>query len=117
MSVKYGMNTIELGCKKYCYVNQDKFCVKEVCGLFRLQLRRFIRIITGHNTLRYFNHVPDNSLSPVCRLCSYADETFCHLATECVGTRRLRREFFGDRDIFQNLDWDMHEILEFSYAD
>ena len=102
---------------KYWYGNQDKFRAKEVCNLSRLQLGRFVRIITGHNALRYFNHVLDNSLSPACRLCSNADETFHHLATECTGTRHLRRQFFGDRDILQNMEWDVHEVLEFSYAD
>ena len=46
-----------------------------------------------------------------------ADETFHHLATECPGTRQLRRQFFGDDDIFHNMDWDVHAVLEFSYAD
>ena len=102
---------------KVWYGNQDKFRAKEVCNLTRLQLGRFIRIITGHNALRYYNHVLDPMLSPVCRLCMTADETFHHLATECPGTRQLRRQFFGDEDILHNMDWDVHAVLEFSYAD
>ena len=54
---------------------------------------------------------------PVCRLCSNADETFHHLALDCSGTLHLRRRFFGDRDIQHNMDWDVHEILGFSYDD
>ena len=42
---------------KIWYGTQDKFRAKEVCNLSRLQLGRFIRIITGHNALRYYNHV------------------------------------------------------------
>ena len=46
---------------KIWYGTQDKFRAREVCGLSRLQLGRFVRIITGHYSLRYFNHVLDNS--------------------------------------------------------
>ena len=102
---------------KVWYGTQDKFRAKEVCSLSRLQLGRFIRIITGHNALRYYNHVLDPSLSPVCRLCSNADETFHHLATECSGTTRERRDFFGAVDILHNMDWDVRDVLDFSYSE
>ena len=46
-----------------------------------------------------------------------ADETFDHLATECPETRRTRREFFGDTDILHNIDWDVQDVLDFSYSD
>ena len=59
----------------------------------------------------------DPSLSPVCRLCSNADETFHHLATDCAGTVGARRDYFGDKDILHNMDWDVQEILDFSYSD
>lgn len=102
---------------KFWYSSQDKYRAKEVCYLSRLKLGRFIRIITGHNALRYYNHVLDETLSPVCRLCGNADETFHHFATDCVGTRRERREFFEDRDILANMEWKVDEILDFSYSD
>ena len=68
-----------------------------------------------HNALCYYNHVLDPSLSPVYRLCSYANKTFHHLATECVGTLRERQDLFGDTDILHNIEWDVHDVLECSY--
>ena len=102
---------------KMWYSTQDKYRAKEVMNLSRLKLGRFIRIISGHNALQYYNHVLDESLSPVCRLCGFADETFHHLATECVATRRARREFFQGKNILVNMDWEVDELLDFSYSD
>ena len=102
---------------KKWYSTQDKVRAREVCQLSRLKLGRFIRIVTGHNALKYYNHVLDETLSPVCRLCNMADETFHHLATECVATLRTRQEVFGNKDILQNMDWEVDELLDFSYSD
>ena len=100
---------------KKWYANQDKHRAKEVCQLSRLKLGRLVRIVTGHNALRYYNHVLDETLSPVCRLCGMADETFHHLATECSETLRDRRDIFRDKDVLVNMDWEVDELLEFSY--
>ena len=102
---------------KFWYGTQDKHRAKEVCALSRLKLGRFVRIISGHNALNYYNHVLNPVLSPVCRLCKNADETFHHLATECPATLPSRLEFFGPRDILVNMDWKVEELLEFSYSD
>lgn len=101
---------------KKWYSTQDKFRAREVCRLSRLKLGRFIRAISGHNALNYYNHVLDPSLSPACRFCKNADETFHHLATECVATQAERNEFFGDKNILENMDWEVDEILDFSYS-
>ena len=85
--------------------------------LSRLQLGRLVRIVSGHNALKYYNHVLDETLSPTCRLCGMADETFHHLATDCPGTLRDRQEVFGDKDILHNMDWKVDELLDFSYRD
>ena len=46
-----------------------------------------------------------------------ADETFHHLATECLMTLRDRDDHFGDKDILTNMSWDIQELLNFSYSD
>ena len=102
---------------KKWYGNQDKHRAKEVCQLSRLKLGRLIRIVSGHNALKYYNHVLDETLSPTCRLCGMAHETFHHLATECPGTLRDRREVFGGKDILHNMDWEVDELLDFSYRE
>ena len=101
---------------KKWYSSQDKYRAKEACRLSRLKLGRFIRAITGHNALKYYNHVLDPTLSPACRLCMNADETFHHLATDCTATAEARCEFFGDKDIMTNMDWEIEELLDFSYS-
>ena len=50
-------------------------------------------------------------------MCGDADETFHHLATECAGTEETRREFFGGKNILENMDWEIDELLDFSYSD
>ena len=110
-------NYSEARMSKKWYGNQDKYRAKDVCALSRLKLGRFIRIISGHNALRYYNYVLDETLPPNCRLCEMADETFHHLATECTETRRNRQEFFGDKNILENMDWKVEELLDFSYTD
>ena len=102
---------------KKWYSTQDKYRAKEVMQLSRLKLGRFVRIISGHNALKYYNYVLDETLSPVCRLCGMADETFHHLATECPDTLGARREFFEGKDILINMDWEVNELLDFSYSD
>ena len=108
-------NYNEARMSKMWYSTQDKYRAKEVCRLSRLKLGRLVRIVSGHNALRYYNHVLDEFLSPACRLCGMADETFHHLATECTETRRCRRDVFGDKNILVNMDWEVDELLEFSY--
>ena len=102
---------------KKWYNTQDKHRAREVCQLSRLKLGRLIRIVSGHNALKYYNHVLDETLSPACRLCNMADETFHHLATECPRTHQNRQEVFGNKDILNNMDWEVDELLDFSYRD
>ena len=102
---------------KFWYSTQDKQRAKEVCQLSRLRLGRFIRIVTGHNALKYYSHVLDPLLSPACRLCMNADETFHHLALDCPMTLQTRKDAFGDKDILSNMDWTVDELLDFSYSD
>ena len=65
----------------------------------------------------YYDHVLDESLSPVCRLCGFANETFHHLAKECTATRWARREHFQGKNILVNMDWEVDDLLNFSYSD
>ena len=90
---------------------------KEAFALLRLKLGRLIRIISGHNALNYYSHVPDHTFSPACRLCGMADETFHHLAMDCSGTLQVCTQFFGDKNILENMSCGVAEMLEFSYSD
>ena len=101
---------------KIWYSNQDQYRAKQVCGLSRLRLGRFIRIITGHNKLNYFQSVLNHTHSPFCRFCHSDHENFHHLATECPMTTAAQQEFFGGKDILSNMSWTVDELLDFSYS-
>ena len=58
---------------KLFYLKPDKNQAKYVLKLGRLEMSRFIKIITGHNGLFYFKHKVDPIINPVCRFCLEAD--------------------------------------------
>ena len=68
---------------KLFYINPCKNQAKYILKLGRIELSRFIKIITGHNGLFYFKHRVDPQINPTCRFCLEQDETFYHLVTEC----------------------------------
>ena len=83
--------------------------------LNRKKLGRFIRIISGHNSLFYFRSKVDHEVSPTCRLCLEADETFFHLATECPRLFQAQRDKFLDHLITDDHMWSVQELIDFSY--
>ena len=81
---------------KIFYHGPDKNKAKMVMKLPRLQLARFMRIISGHNSLFYFKHKIDPEISPLCRFCLQGNETFDHLARDCPCFRINQCDFFYD---------------------
>ena len=86
--------------ERYPYARQTKFfypeCNKQLgklaMELTRLQLGRFIRIITGHNNLLYHRSNIDPDIDPMCRFCREKQETFIHFFTDCPALWRDRQE-------------------------
>ena len=101
---------------KLFYIKPDKNQAKYVLKLGRLEMSRFIKIITGHNGLFYFKHKVDSIINPICRFCLEADETFYHLATECPVHWAKRTEFFLDILPTTNSKWSVRALLDFSQA-
>ena len=99
---------------KLFYLNPCKNQAKYVLKLGRLELSRFIKIITGHNGLFYFKHKVDPQINPVCRFCLQQDETFYHLATECPVHRLKQTEIFLDEIPITNSKWSVRALLIFS---
>ena len=87
---------------------------KYVYKLPRMRLSRFIRTISGHNALMYFQSKIDPEVDPRCRLCRQSDETFFHLVTECPRLHRLRQDKFLDMRISNDHGWSVQELIEFS---
>ena len=96
------------------YGKPDKNQGKYVLKLGRMELSRFIKIITGHNGLFYFKSKIDGQINAECRFCLEAEETFYHLATECPVHRQCREEFFLDKPPITNSKWSVRALLDFS---
>ena len=58
---------------KLFYNGPDSIKAGYVMKLSRLQLARFIRIISGHNSLFYFRSKVDPDIKPTCRFCLEED--------------------------------------------
>ena len=100
---------------KYFFPRQNKEKAKTACKLSRLQLGRYVRIITGHNNLRYYQSQLDITLSPQCRFCNSDFETFHHFIFECPSLHFSRQQIFLDNLPDTEENWKVKEVLEFSY--
>ena len=80
---------------KSFYSKPDPHKARFVYKLASLELGRFVRIITGHNNLNFFQHKIDYAPSPECRLCHEGYETLTHLLRDCPATELSRREVLG----------------------
>ena len=88
---------------------------KYVYRLARLELGRFVRLITGHNNLNYFQHKIGLSTESNCRFCGEAPELFTHLITDCPNWWRTQRDHFLDQPPGNDMQWSVRTLLEFSY--
>ena len=55
-------------------------------------LSTWIKSITGHNSLAYFQSKLNPEIDPTCRLCLQANETLHHLMTDCEATTSLQMD-------------------------
>ena len=92
--------------------NKAKYLLK----LSRAELGRILRLLSGHNGLFYFKHKVDNEICPTCRFCGEEDETFYHLATKCPCFSTTQRDIFLDKYPIINTDWNVRDVLRFSYV-
>ena len=99
---------------KIFYNGPDKLKAKHIFKLSRVQLGRFVRIISGHNALFYFQSKVDNNVSALCRFCEEADETFFHLLTECPRFLCDRNDILQDEIITNDHFWSIRKLLDFS---
>ena len=82
----------------------------------RLELSRYIKIVTGHNNLFYHRHNIDPENNSGCRFCLTDTETFIHFVTDCSALWRERRDhlltYVGHRD----QEWTPTQLLNFSFS-
>ena len=98
------------------YSGPDHTKAKFVYGLARLELGRFVRIITGHNNLNFFQTKLGLWHDPFCRFCGSGLETITHLFSECPCFYRLRNELFLGSPPGPDMNWSVRTILEFSFS-
>ena len=88
---------------------------KYVYKLARLELGRFIRIITGHNNLNFFQNKIGLSLVASCRFCGEDEETITHLLRVCPRHEQGKKELFLDKLPTSDMAWSVRDLLNFSY--
>ena len=103
---------------KFFYPTQDKKKAKQVMGFNRIELGRYIRIVTGHSNLLYHrNNVDPVNNDSICRFCIEDVETFIHFATDCPARWRERRDnllvYVGD----QLMSLQPQQLLDLAYTD
>ena len=79
--------------------------------LSRAQLARFVRIISGHNSLFYFRSKIDEE----CRFCREDNETFEHFANTCPRFIQFRRDTLYNQLITNDHMWSVQMLIVFSY--
>ena len=89
---------------------------KFVYNLARLELGRFVRIITGHNNLNFFQTKLGLWHDPFCRFCGTGLETITHLLEECPCFQQLRTETFLGSLPSPDMTWSVRAILNFSFS-
>ena len=78
-----------------------------------LTLSNWIKTITGHNNLAYFQSKIDPEISLVCRLCNYKDETLFHLVTECEAIATQKLQIMENKIPLPDVEWSVKRILRF----
>ena len=98
---------------KLFYAHPERIKAKGILALSRGNLSLLIKAITGQNLLGYHQHITDNNISQVCRLCEQDVETFWHLVDECPRLEQTRRDIFLDQRILPDLSWSIKKLMCF----
>ena len=61
-------------------------------------LSTWIKGITGHNNLAYFQSKLNTEIDPTCRLCLQANETLHHRMTDCEATTLLQLDIMKNKN-------------------
>ena len=100
---------------KSFYAGPNPGKARFVYKLARLELGRFVRIITGHNNLGFFQTKISLGNNAACRFCEEGVETMTHLLYGCPAFHESRREIFNDRLPTNDMKWSVRDLLNFSF--
>ena len=101
---------------KSFYRGPNKSKAKFVYKLARLELGRFVRIVTGHNNLSFFQTKIGLFGNPSCRFCNAGNETVTHFINECPRFFTSQREIFAGKPPTPDMKWSVRDVLDFSYT-
>ena len=101
---------------KQFYYSPNHCKAKYVYKLARLELGRFVRIITGHCNLNSFQTKIGLWNNSLCRFCKESEETSVHLVTVCPSFRQTRTDFFQDTPPTNDMAWSVRSLLDFSFV-
>ena len=76
-------------------------------------LSAWIRGITGHNNLAYFQSKLNPEIDPTCRLCRQDNETMHHLMTSCEATSKLQLDILQNKIPLPDMSWSVIKINNF----
>ena len=88
---------------------------KNVYKLARLELGRFVRIVTGHNNLSFFQTKIGLFNRATCRFCLEGQETITHLTTDCPRFVTARAKILRNEIPMSGMKWSVRALLDFSY--
>ena len=98
---------------KEFYGGPNKQKSRGVMGMGTHTLSNWIKAITGHNNLAYFQSKLDSEISPICRLCHYQNETLYHLITECEVLANQHLDIMANKIPLPDMEWSIKRILKF----
>ena len=101
---------------KSFYAGPNEGKARFVLKLARLELGRFVRIITGHNNLGFFQNKLGLMNSGECRFCETGVETVTHLLSRCPRFVLTRNDIFMDTMPTDDMTWSVRNLLDFSYS-
>ena len=87
-----------------------------VYKLARLELGRFVRIISGDNNLNFFQTKIGLHNNADCRFCGEGNETITHLILSCPRFQVQQRDIFMDKPPTADMTWSVRGLLNFSYV-
>ena len=76
-------------------------------------LSTWIKGITGHNNLAYFQSKVNLEIDPTCRLCEQTNETLHHLMSDCEATTSIQMDILKNKIPLPDMTWSVKEINSF----
>ena len=98
---------------KLYYDSPNKNKSKYVLKMGTHTLSTWIKGITGHNNLAYFQSKLNTEIDPTCRLCLQANETLHHLMTDCEATTSLQLDIMKNKIPLPDTTWSVKDMNTF----